>query len=529
MHNGGYFQHILRPQPVDLPEHLFEDASLSSVSTMTASRAMESTYTANRQGKRVTQLQDSHRVSHYTPLKSLVNLADIAAGSVSSQSRSSCSIVSRTKDSQTECVPNEQENNDDAPVPVLGYSSKLDVTQFDAGATSHHPMSIGSVMADFSEEDESGWTSSAGNSSSEGSDSSSDVSIGTYLKSVCSTKSKCSVRSVETNKSSILYGEKCLPIEQTTSPFTPEKVLKREGREDDDSLEFSPDASVRSNNSRADPSTDNDEDPSQLEDQIENQIAYTNVFSNQSESGKLFYPEDDEELVDKNDFKSDQKIDNPNTLLLDRYFEGGKTTGLSPQGSLTQRSIDTAKSISLQDEKTCASDAAGSSQSCVRSVYLVPTGESSTQEMMEMGIDIDDASCPASNPVVISVQEFSPLADRIFAGDIILAVNDMDTTGWNSEEVKVLLSSSLNSNVRNMGDLKVDDGAGDASPSPPTHHDSIKLTVMSTEFDGSQTGSTSTQESMEDGMDANSINEQTNQDKRNDEEYNHESDFDIEV
>ena len=135
--------------------------------------------------------------------------------------------------------------------------------------TPHNSMSIGSVMADFSEEDESGWTSSAGNSSSGRSDSSSDVSIGTYLKSVCSTKSKCSVHSVETNKSSILYGENCLPLEPTSSPFTPEKAPKQEGREDDDSLEFSPDASQRSSDSRADPSTDNDEENLPLEDQIE--------------------------------------------------------------------------------------------------------------------------------------------------------------------------------------------------------------------------------------------------------------------
>ena len=133
MHNGDYFQHFLRPQPVDLPEHLFEDVSLSSVSTMTASRAMESTYNPNRHGNRITQLQDSHRVSHHTPLKSLVNLADIAAGSVSSQSRSSSSVVSHAKDLKTEVVPDEEKKDDDTPPPLLGYSSKVNVSQFDAG------------------------------------------------------------------------------------------------------------------------------------------------------------------------------------------------------------------------------------------------------------------------------------------------------------------------------------------------------------------------------------------------------------
>ena len=228
-------------------------------------------------------------------------------------------------------------------------------------------------------------------------------------------------------------------------------------------------------------------------------------MSNQSDTGSLFYDEDDEELIHKNDFKDDSKNGNPNTLHLDQYFEKNKTTAArSVQGSLTQRSIDTVKSISLQDDKTCASDAAGSSQSCVRSVYLVPTAESSTQEMMEIGIDIDDASCPASNPVVVSVQESSPLADRLFVGDIILAVNDMDTTGWNAEEVKASLSSSSNSNVPNTEDLKLDDAEEESTTTLTTiSHSSIKLTVMSTEFDGSQTGSTSTQESMEDGTEAN--------------------------
>jgi hypothetical protein len=447
---------------------------------MTASVAMESTNTANGNGKLITELQDSHRVSYHTTLRSLVNLADIPAASVSSQSSSSVSVISHKMDRHTDTPY--QEQPDSSVLPVIGSPSKL--SAFDAGGTTRLSPSIGSVMADFSEEDESGWTSSAGQS-----DSSSDVSIGTYLKSICSTKSKCSVHSVESNKSSVLFGEKCLALEDVYHAVTPKKASKEERREDD-SLEFSPDASSISNISRTDPSTDHQEETSSGPDSID--------IANQSEDGNnLFSSDDKEELIVKDDIKGWIENNHQITRHLDQLFERSWKEIDRDHGSLSNRSNDTVKSVSLQDEVISASDGLGSLRSCVRSVYLTPVAGCSTKDV---GIDIDDASCPASNPMIIFVQEGSHFASRIFVGDVILAVNDMDTTGWNAEEVKtsfVCIKTDVRDEIedekQNVDDLEAEEGDVTVQPTQP-----IKLTVMSTRSDGSETGSTATQESTDD-------------------------------
>jgi len=133
---------ILPPfrQEQQQPEYI-EELSLSPVSTMTASLVLDTTL--SQTSKLTTELSESHWVSQDTSLASLVDL--------------SCASTSVKTGPLQEYLEREDTNPPESPPHIH----------------------------EDEEENESGW-------SSHGDDDSSEVSIGTYLKSVHSSKSKTS-------------------------------------------------------------------------------------------------------------------------------------------------------------------------------------------------------------------------------------------------------------------------------------------------------------------------------------------------
>ena len=88
--------------------------------------------------------------------------------------------------------------------------------------------------------------------------------------------------------------------------------------------------------------------------------------------------------------------------------------------------------------------------------------------------------CTSTLPFIASVEENSPLAGRLFEGDILLAVNNVETTGLCGDEVSKSFSES--GGVQELGD---DD------ESTPSQTRVVKLTIMSSQSDGSDSDSTS--------------------------------------
>lgn len=72
----------------------------------------------------------------------------------------------------------------------------------------------------------------------------------------------------------------------------------------------------------------------------------------------------------------------------------------------------------------------------VRDVYFVPTVTTGTS----LGLDVLDASCEVTHPIVSSIHEQSPLTDRVFEGDILLAVNESETAGWTNTKISTWMA-----------------------------------------------------------------------------------------
>jgi hypothetical protein len=451
---------VVRDRAAEESEHADDDKSLSGISDMT-SLAMESV----KSGRRVLELSEIHRVPADANLQSLVNLGALPATVMSTSSHSSATVSIPAKESLT------------APTTLPNFPQQLETSVIAHGFDTE-AMGPGSVMtlshlddSSVSEEDESGWTSSAGKS-----DSSSEVSIGTYLKSICSVRSRSSARSVETERSSILLGESLNPC--------PEKISQAESREDGDSMEFSIDASITSSEVRVGVTLadDDDDDDKSENPKKEECLDHTRVQPIISTSPKSDIEagmaststRTTKKTVDQDHEQScgsilDAASKENDPAQLGQFLEKNKYAAFQYD---TESSIVTSKSSSVKDSSVLSG--AGSGRSSIRSIKLMAISGSSMSS--GLGLEVSGASCPASNPVVSTVKENSPAANEVFVGDVVLAVNDMDTAGWNDLDI-----------VPNQ----------DASEETCWGDQSVKLTIMSAASDGSDTGSTSSQESIQ--------------------------------
>jgi hypothetical protein len=107
-------------------------------------------------------------------------------------------------------------------------------------------------------------------------------------------------------------------------------------------------------------------------------------------------------------------------------------------------------------------------QDYIRDVYFVVGTTTITQNGIDFGLDLLDATCPVTHPSVVAVHVKSPLLGRIFTGDFVLYVNGTDVAGQSAVQVANLLECS------NGGTQ--DDVAGAKTV--------IKLTIMSSHVDG---------------------------------------------
>lgn len=217
-------------QESDYPTLCFQPMSLSDISTMTASVASE----VPTPNERTADLSESSCPSRRTQSQSLDNLSQISVMSTVSRSKMStkghpsvaCRKESRMEgssprrssplnweESATTAVKSSLEILRQLPLSpflVTDYSYDDDVNAVCASNNCYnYDRSHDESLSE--EEDESGWTSSAGKS-----ESSSDISMGTYLKSLCSATSPASPRSQD-SVCSDLWGEGCLTPEFPTA------------------------------------------------------------------------------------------------------------------------------------------------------------------------------------------------------------------------------------------------------------------------------------------------------------------------
>jgi hypothetical protein len=113
-------------------------------------------------------------------------------------------------------------------------------------------------------------------------------------------------------------------------------------------------------------------------------------------------------------------------------------------------------------------------QDYIRDIYFV-VGTATTQNGVDFGLDLLDATCPVTHPSVVGVHANSPLLGRIFTGDFVLHVNNTDVVGQSAVQVAKLLE------CKNNGDDAQDDMEGATTTKTKTV---IKLTVMSSHVDG---------------------------------------------
>ena len=241
------------------------------------------------------------------------------------------------------------------------------------------------------EEDESGWTTSS--EVSRGSDTSSEISIGTYLKSIHSSKSQQS--SSSSSNSAELMGERCLEAR------TPQKSAS-----DKNSLDRSPDTP--------------------LIDEVKS--------NDQNELAQL------EQL----------------------YQSSEDPPGMAPRGSDGDDGDET------------------STQDYVREIYFVPVGAS----RVSFGIEVESANPQQLYPVIMAVKEVSPFLGRVFVGDLILAINNEETVGLRDVDVAKRLRAFER------------DGEQEA----PGQSEVVKLTVLSSKSDGSDTSSLNSSGTLDTGL-----------------------------
>jgi hypothetical protein len=117
----------------------------------------------------------------------------------------------------------------------------------------------------------------------------------------------------------------------------------------------------------------------------------------------------------------------------------------------------------------------------IREIYFVPfqppTASPQSALLIDptLGLDLHDASCPATHPCIRRVQDGSPLMDRVFEGDYILGINDTDTAGLTGLQMFELAAA-----------IGTDARCRDLTAAAKM----VKLTVMSSQCDDVESEST---------------------------------------
>lgn len=344
-----------------------EDISLS---TMTFSLALDSGRHSELEGLdksiEITELADEHRVSHGVDIASLVDLSRVNTKTPHGNPKSDDEL---------------DQKNVTFGDPMYGKVHRYNISRL--GGTEYYDIEA--------EEDESGWTTSS--EVSRGSDTSSEISIGTYLKSIHSSKSQQS--SSSSSNSAELMGERCLEAR------TPQKSAS-----DKNSLDRSPDTP--------------------LIDEVKS--------NDQNELAQL------EQL----------------------YQSSEDPPGITPRGSDGDDGDET------------------STQDYVREIYFVPVGAS----RVSFGIEVESANPQQLYPVIMAVKEVSPFLGRVFVGDLILAINNEETVGLRDVDVAKRLRAFER------------DGEQEA----PGQSEVVKLTVLSSKSDGSDTSSLNSSGTLDTGL-----------------------------
>lgn len=103
----------------------------------------------------------------------------------------------------------------------------------------------------------------------------------------------------------------------------------------------------------------------------------------------------------------------------------------------------------------------------LRDIYFVPFA---AEASLSHGFEMNNAATSTSHASISKVDSSSPLFGRLFIGDLVLSVNDIDTVGLTGQDVLHLMEETH---------VRTSDGEGSISASNMT-----KLTVMSYESDG---------------------------------------------
>lgn len=437
------------PSETDQPEYV-EDISIAPVSTMTASLADMENHSLSRTAKNfamtshqtlkrmdsdkylaqsvdITELSDVDRVSGSTNLSSLVDLSRIyAIGSFAQMTTST----------------NDRRNEDvslDIRDPQVDQRAVVEDITIPQNDSRHIRIDDTVYIMSDDEEDDSGWTSLHSCQSSE-------VSIGTYLRSVHSGKSRSSSVGSNGNSSGSakkspteLRGEKCLEAEDDAF----------EAQQDEDSLGRSPDTPYHKSHEVA---------------RMRNEFSQLeHLYNAKMEEGT-------------------RSMEERKLTPLEKLLERGR---LPIQEYQAPRSESLEESSEIDDSLD---------QSYVRNIFYVPSCPSiGTSNSNALGIEFEGASCTSSYPSVKSVHGESPLRGRLFEGDKILAVNNKHTAGHQAKETEGL---ALNEMVTpNNSSLSLSEA--------------VKLTVLSRNPDGSDDSSSSNSESdqvsMDTGIDSTAI------------------------
>ena len=108
-------------------------------------------------------------------------------------------------------------------------------------------------------------------------------------------------------------------------------------------------------------------------------------------------------------------------------------------------------------------------------VYIAARSNSHDARSMGLGIEVEEGSCASSHPRVKLIHQDSPLRGRIFRGDVILAVNNEETTDLGAHGTAEKIDSNQSKTFEGL----------ETNPTMSV----VELTVMSTESDGSVTES----------------------------------------
>jgi hypothetical protein len=451
-----------------------EDISISPVSTMTASlaglRLADSLEEGLETSMEITELSDAHRVTQHTDLASFFDLSTIQT-------------MGPFDDDEEAGFTSEQKSKK-SDYSVQQYRSRsIEAFESEIGTPGHS-----SVMEDIDdyEEDESGWTSSPGGSSH----ASSEVSIGTYLKSIHSSKShdgSSTTKSTSSTDSPELLGERCLEVtpqkknhtiddnsDATSldrSPDTP-----HEGSDPQDAITrnelaqleqlYTEDSDATSVDRSPDTPREEGSDPEQNPARIDLLAQLEQFFCHKSQLPFQDYAinlkaQDEDDYDEEEDGDEDESEDVSRTLPFEEYAIGAK----APDED------DKADEKEHDSEEEGDDDSTSTTQDYVRTVYFVPVAPTTC---VDLGLELGDATGSTSYPMVRAVREDSPLVDRIFVGDWILAVNN--------EEIAGLEASNVTKRF-----LPREKGTTAAA-------DIVKLTIMSSQADGSESSSSSSSE-----------------------------------